>query len=420
MFKDRTKAPKIAEIQHVELLHPEIIYSTNGLAIHVFRKVTNDVFHVQVEFGAGKMQQIKPLVSAFASELLFSGTGNYSQLEIQELLDIQGAFVSVESALSNTILNVYGLTTNFDAVFEIVDNVLALAFYPEAVFELHRKAEQQRHAINMDKNAYVARREFLKALFHNHPIGMLAEDVDFQNIGHDDCFDFYKKHLSQNVKEIHVVGDVSEAQIFLLQQMFAPRYTNTQNQLLIPLPSEPLDLYIEKPTALQSTIRIGKIMFNPKHPDYFEFDILDTILGGYFGSRLMQNLREDKGYTYGIASGLTSYEDTGYFVISTEVGKEHRDAALDAIKREVNKLSEDLISVQELQMARAYIQGQILKSTDGAFAQMNQFLYAKRFGLPQSYLNDFLETLEQITPKRLRDLAQSHLDWEKMTKVVVG
>ena len=134
----------------------------------------------------------------------------------------------------------------------------------------------------------------------------------------------------------------------------------------------------------------------------------------------MQNLREEKGYTYGIGSGMTTHEHTAYFFISTEVGKEHKDAALEAIRYEIEKLRNELISSEELELVRAYIQGQVLKSTDGAFAQMNQFLFTKRFDLPEDHLNQFLETLNQITPERLRDLALRYLDWEKMTKVVVG
>lgn len=243
---------------------------------------------------------------------------------------------------------------------------------------------------------------------------------DFEKITRDDCFNFYQNHLAQNIQQIHVVGDLSSQQIESLQKRFESRHNRRTTTLVKPENCEPQDLYIEKPKALQSTIRIGQILFTPNHPDYFEFDILETIFGGYFGSRLMQNLREDKGYTYGIGSGMTTHEQTGYFFISTEVGKQHKDAAMEAIRTEMDKLCNELISEDELALARAYIQGQILKSTDGAFAQMNQFLFTKRFNLPENHLNQFLETLAQITPQRLRELAQKYLVWENMTKVVVG
>ena len=420
MTKNRSQAPKIEALQGISLLQPERYCAPGGLPIYVSRHVPNDIFHIQIEFGAGKIQQSKPLQSSFTSELLFSGTNNFTQLEIQEMLDIQGAFVSMESAISSTILNIYGLTDKLEAILKIVDEVLQNAEFPQTVFDLHRRAAQQKHQINMDKNSYVARREFLQALMPNHPIGKVADNLDFENITREDCAQFYQQHLKQNIKQILVVGALSGVHLQLLQDTFSERYYATQNSFDAPQTTPPKDCYLEKPQALQSTIRIGKILFTPKHPDYFEFDIVETILGGYFGSRLMQNLREDKGYTYGIGSGLTTYDNAAYFFISTEVSKEHKFAAMEAIRFEIERLQTELISLEELELARAYIQGQVLKSTDGAFAQMNQFLFAQRFDLDPNYLDEFLATLNNISPERIRDLAQQYLDWDSMTKVIVG
>ncbi len=420
MSPDRSRAPKIEPLQTITLLRPELFTAPNGLPIHVLRNVPNEIFHIQVEFGAGKIQQIKPLQSAFTAELLFSGTPEKSQFEIQELLDVQGAFVNVEAALTSSVLNIYGLVNNWFPILEVVDEVLNKASFPEDVFLLHSRASLQTHRINMDKNSYVARREFLSRLFPNNPIGKVADDEDFERITAQDCRDFYRNNWTNNVRQLNVVGAIGEEEIKRLMQIFDARHNPQVFVPEAPQLESPQTVYIEKPNALQSTIRIGKILFTPKHPDYFEMDILETILGGYFGSRLMQNLREDKGYTYGVGSGITTHEHTAYFFISTEVGKQHKDAALEAIRFELERLREELIPEDELELARAYIQGQVLKSSDGAFAQMNQFLYAKRFDLPENHLNQFLEILQAITPQRLRELAQKHLDWNSMTQVVVG
>lgn len=420
MFKDRTTEPIVGELQEINLLQPQIEYAESGLPIHIMRNLPNDIFHVHIEFGAGKMQQIKPLVSSFTADLLFSGTADLSQLEIQELLDMQGAFVNVESGINHSSLHVYGLLSRFAETFDVVQQVLENPLFPQENFELHRKAALQRHLIGMEKNAYVARREFRKALYANHPIGAVADQEDFENITRTDCLSFFQEHFAQNIEQINVVGDLSVAQLNLLKRIFGKRYLAATDAELLNYASEPCQLYFEKPNALQSTIRIGCVLFTPHHPDYFEFDILETILGGYFGSRLMQNLREEKGYTYGVGSGMTAYEQTGYFFISTEVGKEHKDAALEAIAHEIQRLKDEPVSLEELALARSYIQGQILKSTDGAFAQMSQFLFAKRFNLSQNHLNDFLKTLNQITAERLQQLAVKYLDWEKMVQVVVG
>lgn len=420
MFRSRNIAPNVEALQAIKLLHPETIYTPSGLPIHVLRNIPNEIFHVQIELEGGKFHQKKPLINAFSSDLLFSGTSDYTQFELQEKLDLQGAFIQMEATLSSTVLNVYGLLSCFEQVFGLVNHVLTQASYPEKEFELHVKAAKQRHLVNMEKNSYVARREFLATLFPDNLIGQVANEQDFDAATKWDCFNFYSDFYANNVRQIHVVGAVSDHHIQVLETVFDKRYKQSYVLLMQPIIPEAKQLYIEKPNAVQSTIRIGRMMFTPKHPDYFEFDILETILGGYFGSRLMQNLREEKGYTYGVSSGITSYEHTGYLSISTEVGKQHKDAAMDAIRYEIERLREELISESELSLAKAYIQGQVLKSTDGAFAQMNQFLFAKRFDLQEDNLNQFLQTLSSIKPERLRDLAQMYLDWSAMTKIVVG
>lgn len=420
MVKNRTQAPAVGALQEIELIQPETYLAKSGLPIYVIRNLPNDVFHVQIEFGAGKMQQKKPLVSSFSADLLFSGTAKHTQLEIQEMLDIQGAFVNMEAGMNRSSLHIYGLLNHFVDTIEIIKDVLEHAAFPEGNFELNRKAALQTHRINMEKNGYLARREFLKALYPNHSIGTVAEETDFASIKPDDCRQFFNEYLAQNINQISVVGALSDEQIHMLQSVFGERYAKQDKVSILQIENESIQVYNERPKAMQSTIRIGRVMFTPQHEDYFEFDMLETILGGYFGSRLMQNLREDKGYTYGVGSGITTFEQTGYFFISTEVGKQHKDAALEAIKHEITRLREEEISAVELDLARAYVQGQILKSSDGAFAQMSQFLFAKKFDLPENHLNVFLQTLNQITPKRLQELAVKYLDWDKMVQVVVG
>jgi predicted Zn-dependent peptidase len=419
-MKNRSIAPALGELQEIKLLQPEITRTTSGLPIHILRNVPNDIFHVQIEFGAGKMQQTKPLESAFTSSLLFSGTNKYTQLQIQELFDLNGAFVNAESSLNKTVVHVYGINERFEAIFDVIGEVLQNANYPESQFVLHCKSALQSHRINLEKNAYLARKNFIEGLYPNHVIGRTAEVSDFEQISRQDCQQFFENHLQSNIEQINVVGNLAQSHLGQLSTLFDKQHKSASNFVDLEFLMNPINSYIEKPKAMQSAIRIGKVLFTPRHEDYFAFDILETIFGGYFGSRLMQNLREDKGYTYGIGSGVTIHEQTGYFFISTEVGKQHKDAAMDAIAFEMNRLHAELIGTDELELVRAYIQGQLLKSSDGAFAQMNQFLFAKRFGLTGNYVNDYLQLVNTITPEKLRTLAQKYLNWDEMTKVVVG
>lgn len=175
-----------------------------------------------------------------------------------------------------------------------------------------------------------------------------------------------------------------------------------------------------KEDALQSAIRIGKILFNKKHPDFQPLQVLNTAFGGYFGSRLMSNIREDKGYTYGIGSGLASLQNGGYFFISTEVGVDVCKSAIHEIYFEMERLRKDLIPQDELELVKNYLLGTFLRSVDGPFAMADRFKGIMEYGLSYDHFDKYIATIKNITASQLRDLAQTYFDKDSMVELVVG
>ena len=177
---------------------------------------------------------------------------------------------------------------------------------------------------------------------------------------------------------------------------------------------------ILKKDAVQSAIRIGKVLFNKKHPDFQSLQILNTLFGGYFGSRLMSNIREDKGYTYGIGSGIVSLQNSGYFFISTEVGVDVCKDALNEIYFEMNRLREELVSENELQLVKNYLLGTFLRSVDGPFAMAEKFKGIMEYNLDYDYFDNYIATIRSISASKLRNLANTYLDKNSMIELVVG
>ena len=175
-----------------------------------------------------------------------------------------------------------------------------------------------------------------------------------------------------------------------------------------------------KKDAMQSAIRVGKILFNKNHPDYNDFQIINTLLGDYFGSRLMMNIREDKGYTYGIGSMVAEFNNFGYFMIATEVGAEFKDATIKEIQKEIVRIQTELVSKQELELIKNYMLGQLLKSADGSYSMMDLYLSAEIHGLDLDFYNESIKSIREITPKRIQELALKYLNWEDMTIVTAG
>ena len=162
-------------------------------------------------------------------------------------------------------------------------------------------------------------------------------------------------------------------------------------------------------------------MVNRTHKDYVPLQVLNTVLGGYFGSRLMTSVREDKGYTYGIGSGIISYENSGYFIITTRVGKDVVQPALEAIYHEINRLRTESIPQEELDMVKTYMLSTLVRNFDGALATSemlrNTFDYNIDF---YKYYQQFWSRVKKIQAKELQQLANDYFNENSMYEVVVG
>ena len=177
---------------------------------------------------------------------------------------------------------------------------------------------------------------------------------------------------------------------------------------------------VNKENAVQSALRIGKVLFNFTHPDYYGFRVMFTILGGYFGSRLMSNLREDRGYTYGINARLISYLNEGYFFIASQVGVEVTNKAIKEIYKEILRLKQDKVQVNELDLVKNYMLGNFLRTLDGPFAQADMIKTLIDFNLKDDYYDKYLQKIKDITPDEIMELAGKYLQLDSMYEIVAG
>lgn len=183
---------------------------------------------------------------------------------------------------------------------------------------------------------------------------------------------------------------------------------------------KPQKSYLPKKEALQNAILIGTPLFNRKHPDYFPLMVANTLLGGYFGSRLMSNIREDKGYTYGIGSALATYKHHGYFIISTEVGSDVCADALKEIYIEIEKLCNRKVPEKELNVVKSYMLGDLLRDMDGPFALADRFKNMYINNLPDTYYPNFAEAIKNVNPDEILRVSQRYLSVENLSELVAG
>jgi predicted Zn-dependent peptidase len=335
-------------------------------------------------------------------------------------LDDLGGFHDVTLGHESAVVSLYGLN---DKLLEIIrlycDSLRNAVFHENEILELKRD-RKQRLKINLEKVSFLAQREFTRYLFHDSLYGRIIEEDDYEGITRNEIIEFHSKHYLSGLYKIVLVGDFMEEEIVQLEDVLLPICNNEKRVFEKNLNNQKGQLHFEKEGALQTAIRIGRVLFNRKHEDYIDMMIMNTILGEYFGSRLMSNLREDKGYTYGIGSMLSEFHETGYFLIATEVGKEHTKNAIQEIKNEIVRLQNELVDEEELDLVRNYLLGQLLKSADGPYAMTDLCVGLYSFGLGVEFYDQYLLKIKTTTPKRLREMALKYLNWSDLTIVSAG
>jgi zinc protease len=432
---NREQAPEFAIVEKVELIKAGVQYLKNKIPVYTVSGGTQDIVKVEFLFDAGIFKQIVPLQAITVNALLEEGTSQLTAAQIADRIDFYGAFLETNIGQDNASVVVYTLNKHLKEVLPVVEQIIKDSTFPQHELDIHLKNKKQQFHVNNQKVANVARKYFSELIFgEKHPYGINVKESDFENINRNYLNEFYHQFYRANSCKIILSGKVEEAIFPLLDNYFGGNDWSENsiklsdadkqkylNNALLPISTSPQrEHVITKDDAMQSAIRIGKILFNKTHPDFQALQILNTIFGGYFGSRLMSNIREDKGYTYGIGSGIVSLKNSGYFFISTEVGVEVCKNAIDEIYFEMQRLREELISDEELSLVKNYLLGSFLRSIDGPFAMADRFKGVMEYGLNYDYYDKYVATIRSVSASQLRELANLYFDKQSMTELVVG
>ncbi len=421
---DRTIAPEVKQISEIELIPAQKVVLANGLTVYTINAGSQELVKIEWLFDAGSKFETQKLAARTANTLLKEGTKNLSSAQIAEQLDYCGSFLETDCTKDKAHLTVYSLNKHLSSVLPVVEDILKNATFPAHEFEVYKQNSKQKLIVNNQKVDVLARNHFNALLFgENHPYGQITEAKDYDALELNTVKAFYQNYYTAKNCSIVVSGLIQDETIQLLHKHFGSDWKSHEPVKPAATPvssSAKKENLIEKADAVQSAIRIGRVLFNKTHPDYFGMQVLNTVLGGYFGSRLMNNIREDKGYTYGIGSGIASLQEGGYFFIATEVGVDVCKEAVKEIFVEIKKLREELIPDEELDLVKNYLLGTFVRSIDGPFALSEKFISILEYKLDYSFYTAYLNAIRTITPAELRTLAATYLKEEDLIELVVG
>lgn len=417
---DRKSAPEFAEIKNFNLPTPEIIKLTNGVPLIHFDNVRQEVVKVELIFKAGKWFEPKSGVSQFTAQMLEKGTSKRNSFQIAEVFDQLGSSVEISPGFDFTSLSLYTLSKNLEKVLPILYEVATSPSFPPTEFGLMKDIVKQNLKINNKKNGHVASKKIRQNIFGaQHPYGNSLEESDIDNLTREDLIGFFKERFVPH--EIYVTGKIDiETKNRLLEnfsEFHIPIADKQQNSVDNKL--NKFSEYIEIPDSVQSSLRLGKRILNRKNPDYAKLVLINHILGGYFGSRLMKNIREEKGLTYGIHSSISTLKNDAFFVIGTDVNKENRELAIAEIKMEVKKLQQDLIEYEELEIAKNHLLGSLQLETANPFSVVEKTKVIRLNQLHSDFYNSLFSDIQTSTSESLKQVAD-YLNEENLFEVSVG
>ncbi len=422
---NRTQAPEIKLIESVSLPQFQLLHLDNGVPVYVINEGEQEVVKLELMYKAGKWFEEKNLVSDFTNRMLREGTAKHNAKAIADKFDFYGANINTGAGFETAGVTLYSLTKQIDHLLELLLEIFTESTFPEREFETIVTNKKQKLAVELKKNEYLANRNFVNALYgQNHPYGRVTEFEHYDQMTTADLKAFFKKYYHPANLTIILSGKFDEQLIKKINQFFGAKGNGgekaSENITHNIEPAKELIQHVEKADSVQSAVVLGNISINKKHPDFLKLSVLNTVFGGYFGSRLMGNIREEKGYTYGIYSSFVSYPHGGFIEIASEVGKEVREATLNEIKYEINQLRNEPIGDEELQIVKNYMSGRILRSIDGPMKFSETLKGLILYNQDVSYIQQLLKTVREVGSEELRELANKYLDYDKMYKITVG
>lgn len=420
---DRAVAPAFRQVENIELIRAKPLVLANGLKVFSIDGGDQDLVRMEFIFANIAYDPAKPLQTFACNTMLNDGTSELSATDIADRVDYYGSFLQTEYTNDHSSVTLYSLNKHLASTLPIVKAILTDSIFPEFELETLVRNQKQKLSVSLEKNDFVSRKTFNHVLFGDSLYGYDISAKDYDRLDRNQLLSYFKAAYQPKNCTVFISGKVKDDAIQLLDKLFAHDWNSDSevqpNQFEFKAGAGQ-EHYVERPDALQSAIRIGQISINRNHPDFPGFQVLNTILGGYFGSRLMANIREDKGFTYGIGSALVSMKNSGYFFIASEVGAEVCSAAMLEIEKEISILKKEPVKESELSLVRNYMLGSMLGSLENALSHSDKFKNIYFSGLDYDYYHKYIQTVRTISPEKICQLANTYLDFDGLQRVIVG
>jgi len=421
---DRKHAPEIVDAVNfkLQLKHAEKFVLKNGVEVYAVDAGAEEVLAVEWVFSAGNWFEEQNLVAATTNFLLRNGTSKKTAFQINEYFEYYGAYLNRACYNETATITLHCLSKHIKELLPSVRELIVDSVMPQEELDIYQQNMKQRLKVNLKKSDFVASRLIDVYLYgESHPYGKYSKLEDFDTLNKEQLLDFYKKYYQQGKLVLFVAGKLPADIASLLDQYFGdlPNQPVALQEIMAQPAADRKYRITNDEAGVQGSVRMARSFPNRHHPDFMKVMVLNTLLGGFFGSRLMSNIREEKGYTYGIHSFIQNHIHDTAWMISTEAGKDVCEATIEEVYKEMKLLREQVVDEEELLLVRNYMMGGILGDLDGPFQIMGRWKNIVLNNLTEQYFYDSIHTIKTISAEELQFLAQKYLQPEAFYELVV-
>lgn len=409
---------------NLQLKHPEHFALDNGIDVYALNAPEQEVAFVEWVFFAGNAYEQNNITAATVNYLLKNGTKNRTAFAINDHFEFYGAYLNRSCYNETASVKLHCLSRHLHELLPVVNELFTESIFPEEELSIYKQNQKQNLEVNLKKCDFVATRLIDEYLFgFSHPYGKYASIVDYDKLERNNLISFYNDYYINGRCMLFVAGNLPDNIETLLNKNFGKLPCNKSFSPLMNYSSNPekdkKHFIVNDENGVQGAVRIGRNFFNRHHPDFIKVQVLNNIFGGYFGSRLMSNIREDKGYTYGIHSYLQNHIHESAWVISTEAGRDVCEATIKETFKEMQRLCDEPVGEAELHLVRNYMIGSILGDLDGPFQTLSRWKTYIINNLDENYFNNSIHTIKNITALELQELAIKYLQPEEFYQLTV-
>lgn len=421
---DRKQSPLIVDAVnfHLQLKPYRKITLRNGADVYIIEAGAEEVMMIEWVFFAGNWFDEQKLIASATNFLLKNGTSQKTAFQINEHFEYYGSYLNRSCFNETATITLHSLTKHIGELLPVVRELITDSQMPEEELAVYCQNMKQRLKVSLKKSDFIAGRLIDACLYgEGHPYGRYTNMEDFDALKQEDIFSFYKKYYQRGKFILFVAGCLPENLDELLDKNFGDLHqaANSPQEISMSPATEKKYRITNDEAGVQGSVRIARPFHNRHHPDFLKTQVLNALFGGFFGSRLMSNIREDKGYTYGVHSYLQNHLHHSAWMISTEAGKDVCEATIAEIYHEMKRLREDDILEDELALVKNYLMGSILGDLDGPFHVIGRWKNIILNELDENYFYNSIHAIKTVTAEELRELAKKYLQPEQFYEMVV-